>query len=320
MANRKSGQGNYVFTSCEDLSVLPEKARPFEARLHGGFAVDHAGGGRLYYGMPGCGLMRVRADLTGQEVIELPTDLAPINFHSTRIVEFDGKRRLVLAANENAKVVVVSLEGNVDFVLSRPEFEEYRDAAKPFAPTDTAAIGNRLYVADGYGSNYISTADLQGAAWRGAFAGKTSDPHEHGKFGTAHGLGVVPGGHHHGHLSIADRPHARFQLFSPEGRFQRAYPLPAGSRPCGIDFHRVDGRWCALVASLDDPQAGRPAPLYILDADTYEILSTVRPKEELGIALADHLHNAIWHERGGRLFLVCQAWNPGHYFVLERTR
>ena len=95
--------------------------------------------------------------------------------------------------------------------------------------------------------------------------------------------------------------------------------MPTGSRPCGIDFHQFNGHLYALVGSLDDPEPGRPAPIYILDAVTYEVVSTVRPKEELGVELADHIHNTIWYERNGRLFLVCQAWNPGHYFVLERT-
>jgi hypothetical protein len=319
MTSKKSGQGDWVFTHRQDLSVLPGKAQPFEVRLHGGFAVDREGAGSLYYGMPGCGLMRVRPDLASQDIIDLPPDLKPINFHSARVIDFDGKRRIVMPANDNAKVVVLSLDGNLDFVLDRPEFEEYRDAQKPFAPTDAVAIGSRLFVADGYGSNFISTADLSTAKWSGAFAGATSNSLEAGKFGTAHGMNVVQAGKDRGHLSIADRPHSRFEVFTPEGVFKRAHGTAPGSRPCGIDFHRVGGRWYALVGSLDDPRPGRPAPIYILDAETYETVSTVRPKEELGVQLADHIHNAIWHEHGGRLFLVCQAWNPGHYFVLERT-
>jgi hypothetical protein len=29
------------------------------------------------------------------------------------------------------------------------------------------------------------------------------------------------------------------------------------------------------------------------------------------------MHNVIWYERDGQLFLICQSWNPGYYFVLE---
>ena len=79
-----------------------------------------------------------------------------------------------------------------------------------------------------------------------------------------------------------------------------------------------EGRGYAVVGSLRDPVEGRPAPIYILDADTYEVLSTIRPEEELGIELAQHLHNVVWYARGGQLYLLCQSWNPGYYFVLER--
>ena len=159
MAKKTSGQEPFRFSLCDDLYTLPERARPHEVDLHGGFADDTADSGYIYYGMPGCGIMRISADLTAQEIIELPSDLKPINFHSTKIIEFDGKRRLVLPANNDAKVAVVGLDGNLDYILSRPEFEEYRDEEVLFKPTDTAFADGTLYVSDGYGANYISSVD-----------------------------------------------------------------------------------------------------------------------------------------------------------------
>ena len=310
---KTSGQAPFAFSLCEDLYTLPEAARACEVNLHGGFAVDPNPGGRIYYGMPGCGLMSIAHDLRSQEVIELPSDLKPVNFHATTMMEFDGKRRLVLPANNDAKVVVIGLDGTVDYVLARPEFDEYRDSETPFNPTDAAYAAGTLYVADGYGANYISTADPRRRTWQELFGGKTDDPSAKGLFGTAHGLAAHPDGHH---LTIADRPHARFQHFNHGGHFHSAHPIPHGSKPCGIDFLRSGERWYALVGSLDDPQEGRAAPIYVLDAITYQVVSTVRPKEELGVELADHIHNAVWYRNAGHLYLICQAWNPGHYFVL----
>ena len=106
--------------------------------------------------------------------------------------------------------------------------------------------------------------------------------------------------------------------FTFAGEVVASHSLPAGSRPCGIDFLQWEDRWYAVVGSLDDPQQARPAPIYILDGTTYELLSTIRPREDLGVERADHIHNAIWHRHEGRLFLVCQSWNPGYYFVLEQ--
>ena len=316
MSTKISGQPPFSFTNSSDLHSLPQKALPFEKGLHGGFAVDkRTDRGHIYYGLAGCGLLRISPDLTQQEVIEIPSDLKDVNFHSTKIGEFDGKTRLFLPANMDAKVIVMSLEGDVDFVLSRPEFEEYKNEETPFKPTDTTLSEDRLFVADGYGANYISSADPSTGEWSGIFGGKSETGHDHGRFGTAHGMNRTP---LDGHLAIADRPHSRLEISTFEGEFVESHPLPPGSRPCGIDYLTRGEIWFSVIASLDDPEEGRPAPIYILNSD-YDVVSTIRPKEELGVELADHIHNATWHEHDRQLYLICQAWNPGHYFVLARS-
>ena len=315
MPRKKSGQGSFVFAHCEDLHSLPQKALSFEESLEGGFAVDKRPGyGHVYYGMPGCGLLRISPDLTTQEIIELPSSLKTFNFHSSKIGTFDGKIRLFLPANDNAMVAVMTLEGDVDFILPKPEFDQYHEEENVFKPTDTALVGNRLFVADGYGANFITIADLPARQWTGIFGGKTENIEEHGKFKDAHGITPTPIGDY---LAIADRANSRFEIYSSEGHFTDSYALPPGSRPCGIDYIKRGVRWYAVTGSLNDPEEGRPAPIYILDAATYEVISTIRPKEELAIERADHIHNVVWHEHSGQLFLVCQSWRPGYYFVLE---
>ncbi len=313
-----SGESPFVFSHCAELRSVPGSALEFEAALHGGFATDtRPGQGELYYGMPGSGIIRISSDLASQDVLDVPAAIRSTNFHGTKIGEFDGTPRLFLAANQEGAVYVVTLEGEVELKLDRPEFEEYRSQEVAYVPTDTVPRpGRSLLIADGYGSNYISSADLDGPRWTGIFGGKTDDPEARGKFGTAHGLNPNPAGDR---LVIADRPHSRLVVHSFEGAFEKSYGLPWGSRPCGIDFLERQGRQLAVVGSLDDPDTDRPAPIYILDGATFELLSTIRPKEDLGIELADHIHNVVWHEVGGELYLVCQAWNPGHYFVLRQA-
>ena len=112
MSKNTSGQSPFAFAHREDLHALPDSAVSCEVALHGGFAVDREeAAGHIYYGMPGCGLMRINPDLNTQDVIELPSDLKPINFHSTKFCTFDGKRRLVMPANGDEIVVVLSLDG-----------------------------------------------------------------------------------------------------------------------------------------------------------------------------------------------------------------
>jgi hypothetical protein len=309
----QSGQSPFAFAYRDDLRNLPAAALENESKLHGGFAVDsRPAAGHLYYAMAGCGLLRISPDLTQQEIIPVPSHLQAVNFHSTKIGIFEGKPRLFLPANNDAMVVIMTLEGKVEATLTRPEFEEYQAAETPFKPTDTVMLGDQLVVADGYGANYISTTDLHTHQWTHHFGGKTADPDHHGRFGTAHGMNLTP----HHHLAIADRPHSRIAITTPSGEWINSYGLPAGSKPCGIDFTQWNNRWYAVVGSLDDPEKNRPAPIYILDQD-YRLISTIRPKEELGIEQADHIHNVIWYQQNGTLFLICQAWNPGRFFVLE---
>jgi hypothetical protein len=314
----KSGAAPFEFIFREDLHVLPDRVLDYEVNLHGGFAVDpRAGFNHLYYGMPAGGILRINPDLRRQELIPLPDRLQPLNFHSTKIGKIGGAWRLFLPANNDAMLAVVTLDGKLDFQLSRPEFEQYRDQEVPFAPTDTALVGDRLFVADGYGANYVSAADLSRRKWTAIFGGKTEDPREAGRFTTAHGLKVDP--QNHQRLWIADRPNSRLQVHGLDGRFITSHALPPGSWPCGIDTLQWEGRWLAVIGSLVDPVKDRPAPIYILDAETFEVLSTIRPKEELGIQPVQHLHNVVWHVHGHSLDLVCQSWNPGYYFVLERV-
>lgn len=315
--SKRSGQSPFAFAHAKALDTLPAAARPYEANLHGGFAVDsRTGFGQIYYGMPGCGILRVDADLQRQEMIKLPDSLKPLNFHSTKIGQFDGKWRLFLPANNDELVVVLSIEGEVDFIVPRPVFDEYQAQDVPYLPTDTVLVGNQLFIADGYGANYITSLDVSTRQWSGIFGGKSVDPTENGRFATAHGIHFNPVHHH---LDIADRPHSRIQSHGTDGHFIASHKLPSGAYLCGIHYIEYQGRWYGVIGCLRDVEEGRPAPIYIIDAESYDLISTIRPKEELGIDLAQHLHNVVFHVHNGQLFLVCQAWNPGHYFVLQQA-
>ena len=52
----------------EDLSKLPLTTKDYEVNLHGGFAIDQLNGGQIYYGMPGCGAMRVGPCTSSKQV------------------------------------------------------------------------------------------------------------------------------------------------------------------------------------------------------------------------------------------------------------
>ena len=315
--SKTSGNEPFEFVWRPDLRKLPQSVVEFEVNLHGGFATDNRPGfGHKYYGMPGAGIMRIDPDLQHQELIKLPRNLTDVNFHGTELGEIDGNLRLILPANADEMVAIITLEGEVDFILSRPEFEQYQNKETEFNPTSVALVDDQIFVADGYGSNYISVADGKHGKWVDIFGGKTSDRYAAGLYGTAHGIANHP---HHNHLVIADRPHSRVQTHHHHGGHIHSHQLPDGSFPCGIDFIEYGGRLLAVVGSLIDPVEEEPAPIYILDGMTYEVLSTIRPKIDLGIEDAQHIHDATFHIHNGQLYIVVQAWNPGFYFVLEKA-
>lgn len=98
----------------------------------------------------------------------------------------------------------------------------------PFKPTDVVLDKSRLFVANGYGSNYILSGDIATPQWAGLFGGKTENPAEYGTFGPAHGINLEPFTHH---LAIADRMHGRIQIHHHDARFINSHKLPPGTWP-----------------------------------------------------------------------------------------
>ena len=89
--------------------------------------------------------------------------------------------------------------------------------------------------------------------------------------------------------------------------------LPAGSFPCDVDFEAG----YAVVGCLHGADRSKGAPIYILKDD--KVVSTIMPKEDLGLKNFQHIHNAVLVEREGKLFIIAQAWNPGDFAILEQV-
>ena len=73
----------------------------------------------------------------------------------------------------------------------------------------------------------------------------------------------------------------------------------------------------SVVGALDGPDRSKGAPIYILEND--HLVSTIMPKEELGLANFKHVHNAVFREIDNRLYIIAQAWDPGDFAILEQV-
>ena len=267
----QSGQAPFAFSYLRDLHTLPALALDHEVDLHGGFAFDRRPDfGHIYYGMPGLGLLRVEPDLRRQELIKLPADAnaRSISIVSSSACSTASGGCACPRTTQLWSLLSASMASWISYCQGPSSSSTAPET--PFKPTDTALLGNRLYVADGYGSNFISIADPGTHQWLGIFGGKTEDDEQNGQFGTAHGLRPDPTDGND-RLVVADRPHSRLQIHAPDGQFLVSHRLPAGAWPCGIDYIQLAGRWYGVIGNLKDPLEGRPAPIYIVDAETYAI-------------------------------------------------
>ena len=320
-----SGQGKLRFRVLYTASELPEEASKVLASAHGGFTVDRREGkGETYFALPGAGILQISADLKTIRPLETPREMKDVNLHSTRVwYALNGAPYLVFAANAAGKIFTTTLDGKLVNTIETPtnedDFEystvnEYFLGKGNFAPTGVEELDGLYYVTTGYSNlDFVLTARVLSfnpfiAKWHNlAFGGKGSG---HGQFQTGHAITVPPGKKR---LDIADRANSRIERFTRYGHYLSTLGLPSGSLPCDINY--LD---CyAVVPCLDGPDRSKGAPLYILAND--KLISTIMPKDELGLDNFKHLHNAVLRKIGNKLYIIMQAWNPGDFAILEQV-
>lgn len=321
-----SGQGRYRFRVLYTSAHLPAEAQKVLKAAHGGFAVDRRPDrGEIYFALPGAGLIEISADLAKTRLIDTPPELRETNLHNTTIwYAPGGEAYLSFPANQAGRVYTTTLDGRLVDTLEAPEpgadlghpvANDYFRGRGNFVPTDVEALDGLLYVTTGYSNlDFVLTARLAGTrpprtVWHDlAFGGKGNGP---GEFGTGHGITVPPGLKR---IDVADRPNSEIDRFTRHGQYLGSWKMPAGSWPCDVDYL---GRY-AVVGALHGPDRSLGAPIYLFEEE--RLVSTILPKQELGLANFQHVHNAVLVERGGKLYVIAQAWNPGDFAVLEQVR
>lgn len=321
-----SGQGKMKFKVLYASNHLPAEAQKALVNAHGGFAVDRRPGKEeTYFALPGAGILQISADLRTINLIDTPDEMRKVNLHDTTIwYDTDGTPYLTFPANDAGRIFTTSLEGKLVQTLDaptaaidfeQPEVHDYFQGGGTFAPTAVEYLDGVYYVTTGYSTlDYVLTARVTRgkrfeAAWNDlAFGGKGNAP---GKFGTAHGITIPPG---KVRLDIADRPNSRLERFTRYGHYLSSLAMPAGSLPCDINY--LDQQY-SVVPALDGPDTKKGAPIYILDNET--LVSTIMPKEDLGLQNFKHSHNAALRKIGTKFYIIAQAWNPGDFSILEQV-
>lgn len=324
-AQSVSGQGNLRFRVLYTSANLPQEAQTVLKGAHGGFAIDtRPGKGEVYFSLKGAGVIQISSDLKSIRMIKTATEMKDTNLHNTTIMYApDGKPYLMFPGNEAGRVFVTDLDGGLVQTLPAPEpgtelghpvANDYFRGRGNFVPTDVEYLDGLMYITTGYSNlDFVLSARVGSfapfrAAWHDlAFGGRGTGP---GQFGTGHGITVPPGTKR---LDIADRPNSEIDRFTRYGQYLSTLRMPLGSFPCDIYYM---GKY-AVVGSLYGPDRSKGAPIYVMEND--QLVSTVMPKEDLGLANFTHIHNAVIKEVNNKLYLITQAWNPGDFAILEQV-
>ena len=313
-----TGSGEYVFRHVP--IELPPVVAEHLAGAHGGFARDDratGGDGSTYFSLKGVGLLRLRPDLSGVDVIGGDSALTGVNLHNTSLFREGGEPYLALPSDEAQRAFLTTLDGQLLRTFPNP----YGEGNQPFRVCDLEYVDGLLFAANGYADNVCFAASaLRGSAqdplvgtWEPLRFGGTGTAH--GQFGTAHGITRFPGTNT---FTIADRANARLESYSPAGRYIGGIGLPAGSMPCDVDYLGT----LALVGCLKGPGGSTPAPIYILEDGN--LVAELNLGRDLSLEGFTHIHNAAFHtvpqpDGSERLYVLAYAWNPGNLAILEQV-
>lgn len=320
-----SGNGKYKFRVLYTSEHLPAEAQQVLTKAHGGFALDRrAGRGEIYFALPGAGIVQISSDLKSTKLLATDAAMRDTNLHNALFWQAkDGTPFLSFPGNGVGKVFTTDLAGKLIHTLGAPDGK--RDMGHPvatdyfagrgnFVPTDVEQLDGMFYVPTGYSNlDFVLTAKITSTApfaaeWHDlAFGGRGAGA---GQFGTGHGVTVPPGTRR---IDIADRPNSEIDRFTRHGQYLSTLRMPLGSFPCDIFYFDE----FAVVGSLHGPDRGKGAPIYLLEND--QLVSTIMPKEDLGLKNFQHVHNAMVKKLNGKLYIVAQAWNPGDFAVLEQV-
>lgn len=303
-----SGQGFWKFVAARDLVPVPVAAKPKVIGAHGTIIVDKAAD-VVYWGLKDVGWVGFSNKLAASWIVVGNPVFATGNLHGADILPQGNKPPLVAAADNDGHRIYLTdtMFQNVE-ILTKPDFDVYA-TNNTFNPTDVAFGGpHELWMVDGYGRQKFVPMEYSPLKWK-------AEAHGGPRYSsTLHGVTYDKA---HDELLFSARPEGLLKRVDRQGRrTKEILGLPAGTLLCDVD---VWGDYC-LAACLDGTQK-TPGPLYIVNLKTRTIVSTIKPKEDLGYSDAQHLHDAAWYVTGRgqdqEVYLLFTNWNPGGIGALK---
>ncbi len=143
--------------------------------------------------------------------------------HGLTLFDEGGEEVLFICDPDTGRVVKTTLDGKVLLELPHPKNIGAYETAQPYKPTETAIAPNGdIYVADGYGSQFILQFSPKGELIR-KFGGPGD---EDANFSTAHGVCIDKRDKQNITLLCTSRAHNAFKRFTLDGKYLSTIFLP----------------------------------------------------------------------------------------------
>jgi len=153
--------------------------------------------------------------------------------HGLTLKVENGEDLLYISDNNRHEIIKTTIEGKVIQIFPYPKESGKYDEASQYVPTETAVTDNGdVYVADGYGLQYILHYNSQGTLLN-VFGGKGNDNHQ---FTNAHGICIDNRGDKN-ILLITDRMKNQLKRFTLDGKLISIIDLP-GAFICRPVIHK----------------------------------------------------------------------------------
>lgn len=176
--------------------------------------------------------------------------------HGLTLHNENGTEYLYLTDILLGEMYKTTMDGKIVLTIKHPKFiGQYAETDK-FKPTETCIGPNGdIYVADGYGSQYITQYSATGEFIR-KFGGPGLNDDN---FKTAHGIALDTRDKHNPMLMCTERARNCFKRFSLDGKFSDNIKMPGAfvCRPVFDDGMMYAGVcWSALVNHAQTPESG----------------------------------------------------------------
>lgn len=235
--------------------------------------------------------------------------------HGLTLFNENGTEVLFICDNSRNQVIKTTLDGRVLLTLNYPKETGQYSKQEEFIPTETAIAANGdIYVADGYGKDFIIRYDYKGN-YLGYFGGR-GDKDEH--LLNAHGVCMDYRNPKQPTLIVTSRQQNAFKRFTLDGKYISTIPMP-GAWVCRPVIHG-DYLYAAVLQSNANlwKQSGF---VTILDKD-FKVVSNLAGSEPIykenqlqemyqTVKAFDYPHDVCIDDEGN---LYVAQWNSGQVY------